>query len=139
MCRPMKLADQRKRIRQAYQACQRLYQKHRSGWADLLEQAVEAAEKGERQHRRGRPNEWRQSVPCVAKWFAVKWFLDVAAYAPPEDWASAVEIRPDCLLAYAAMSQVLRGIGEHAATEVDELREAYADVLAYDYTSWVRQ
>lgn len=127
-----------KRIREAYSACLRLQQRYQIGFGSLLEQAVDAAEREERRHRRLGGGRWKVSVADTARWFAVKWFLDPKAYAPPQDWAEVCSLRDDCRLAYGAMSQVLRGIGnDRAATEVDELRSACADVLAYDYSSWV--
>jgi hypothetical protein len=79
------------------------------------------------------------SVDDCASYFVVKWFLDVKAYAPPQDWYEPSTLRDDCRLAFAAMSKVLRGIGnERAADAVDELRASCANVLALDYMSWVR-
>lgn len=130
--------NQRQRIRAAYNDCMRLYERHQQGWGNLLEQAASAAQAQERQHRGSGGGRRKVSTITAAEWFAVKWFLDVKAYAPVLDWAEVCGLRDDCRLAYGAMAQVLRGIGpDRAATEVDELRERYADVLAYDYTEWV--
>lgn len=125
------------RIRAAYNDCARLYERHQANWMNLLEHAVASAKVQERQHRR-HGERWKVSTATAAEWFAVKWFLDVKAYAPIQDWAEVASLRDDCRLAYGATAQVLRGIGpDRAATELDELRERYADVLAYDYSSWV--
>lgn len=129
---------QEARIRAAYFECMRLHERYQIGFGNLLEQAVDAATVEERRHRRLGGGRWKVSVAVTARWFAVRWFLDVKAYALPQDWAEVCALRDDCRLAYGAISQVLRGIGpDRAATEVDELRERYADVLAYDYTEWV--
>lgn len=129
---------QQLRIREAYSACLQLQQRYQIGFGNLLSQACEAAQAQERQHRRAGGGRWKVSVLDAARWFAVKWFLDTKAYAPPQDWAEVCALRDDCRLAFGAMSQVLRGIGDdRAATEVDELRERYADVLGYDYSEWM--
>lgn len=126
-----------KRIQACYGDCYRLAM--RFGADGLLSQSLEAAREGERSHRRigGRLTSgharYRWPVADAARYFACKWFLDVAAYAPPQDWASATELRDDCRLAYAACSKVLRGIGERHAEELDKLRSDFADVLALDY------
>lgn len=123
----MTTAQQRARIRQAYSDCLQLSRKHQSGWVNYLEQAFEAAQQGERQHRRG-PGVWRMSVIDAARWFAVRWFLDTQK--APKSWRDACAIRDDARFGLAARDCCPK-------PEVAKLRKTYADVLGYDYSEWV--
>jgi hypothetical protein len=75
-------------IRLAYNDCLRLSQAHMSGWNNYLEQAFEAAQIGERQHRKGHPGRCKVSVLDAARYFAAKWFLDQTK--GPESWTAAL-------------------------------------------------
>lgn len=131
------IARQKDMIRKAFGDCLQLYQPHQRGFCNLLYQAYEAAQEAERKNRRSGGRKWRMSVNDTALWFAVRWFLDVKAYAAPRDWLEGSEIRDDARLAYAAMASVLRSAEGRATPEIDELRAKHFEVLALDYTSWV--
>lgn len=132
------IKKQRQSIQRAFTDCMRLAAKY--GAAHLLTESYLAGEREERQHRLGAGGRWVMPVRVCAHYFAVKWFLDATAASAPRDWADPCDLREDCRYAYAAMSKVLRGIGDDtAATEVEQLRHDNAAVLGLDYSSWVSQ
>lgn len=111
-------------IRAAYSDCLQLSRQHQQGFGNLLEQAFEAAQQGERQHRRSSPGRWRASVLDAARHFAVKWFLDQTK--GPESWAAACSVRDDVRLALGARDTCPK-------PELTKLRKLHAAVLAIDY------
>ncbi len=111
-------------IRTAYGDCLQLSRRYQQGFGNLLEQAFEAAQQGERLHRRYQDGKWRVSVLDAARYFAVKWFLDQTK--GPESWAAACSVRDDVRLALGARDTCPK-------PELRKLRRLHADVLAIDY------
>ncbi len=111
-------------IRTAYSDCLQLSRQHQQGFGNLLEQAFEAAQVGERQHRKHQGGRWRVSVLNAAQYFAVKWFLDQTK--GPESWAAACSVRDDVRLALGARDTCPKA-------ELRKLRKLHAAVLAIDY------
>lgn len=122
------ISKQRARIHEAYGDCLHLARKYQRGFGNWLEQARDAAETGERQHRRV-AGKWRVSISEAAQYFAVKWFL-TCNNRKRFSWADVCSVRDDARLAYGAA-------GVCPAKELAKLRREYSDVLAYDYASWV--
>ncbi len=111
-------------IHTAYSDCLRLSRQHQQGFGNLLEQAFEAAQQGERRHRRHQEGRWRMSVLDAARYFAVKWFLDT--HQAPKSWAAACSVRDDVRLALGARDTCPK-------PELRRLRKLHAAVLAIDY------
>lgn len=130
-----------KRIQEAYAACYRLCESDRDA-CQWLERSLDAARRGEKQHRRI-PSNYRHPIADAARYFAVKWFLDTErgvaqrSGGKPLDFADACSIREDALYGLGARDAIMRP-NDHSklppkAMAWHKLREEYADVLALDY------
>ncbi len=124
-----------KRIAAAYAACYRLCSQRGAGRAqDYLEKSLDAARRGESEHRKAGARftrsvaKYKLPVADAARFFAVKWFLDETA--GPEDYTAAACLREDVLNALAARDEVRREVGYQ---EWRELREEFLDVVELDY------
>lgn len=117
------------RVWDAYVACDDLCGHDRSA-SEWLERAFDAACAGEKRHRAAWGGGIRYTWPiaAAARYFAVKWFLDLGK--PPESYADACQLREDCLYAYGARDRLS---GEDLRKWAG-LRVEFADVLAIDYT-----
>ena len=138
----------KKRIWDAYVACERLCDNDRDAEA-WLRRSFEEACKGEKMHRamgrsftNGQAG-YKLPVADAARFFAVKWFLDTERGSPgrggqPLDFADACAIRPDALYALGARDRILQpkqtGSLPPKAMAWHKLRDEYADVVALDYS-----
>jgi hypothetical protein len=114
-------------IRAAYSDCLQLAKQHQEGWTCHLEAAFEAAQQGERQHRKGHPGRCKVSILDAARYFTATWFLDQTK--GPESWTAACTVRDDVRLALGARDLC-------PGRELNKLRKAHAAFLALNYSDW---
>lgn len=130
-----------KRIAEAYAACYRLCEPDHQA-CQWLERALDAARRGETEHRRmgsrfvQKPTRDMYKLPVAdaARFFVVKWFLTEAnGYGqPPTSYEDACSLREDTLYGYGARDRV-RGIIDKVG-KWQALKNEYADVAGLDYS-----
>lgn len=124
----MSIASERKLIREAFEECRHVYSSYVRGWNDLLLAALEAGKAGERQHRRNRSDRWLMSVDDCARFFAVKWFLEI--HKRPKSWAEVCSVRDEARLAKGAADSCPK-------EQLYKLRLRFRAIETLDYSKWV--